>query len=57
MDLESAVRKEIESALSELEIAIRLDGDKDLEIKVLYQGEEICSDYVVLDDVFLTIEP
>ena len=57
MSVEEDIKAAIDSAIDNIEIDIRLDGDNDIEVNLIYNGRTISSSYVGIDDVFLKIEP
>ena len=52
-----SIEDEIRKILYDLEIAVRLDGDNDLEVTLLLNTTQLSQSYVELDQVFLKIEP
>jgi len=50
--LEEQIQKEIENAISNIVIQIKWDSTNDLEVSLVYNDQEISSDYIDLDEVY-----
>ena len=57
MSIEKVIEDAIGKAISNIEISVRLDADSDLEVSLIYGGQEISQSYVALDGTFMKIEP